>query len=227
LFKENEDHSLYYCVSAKCNGEIGWGLKPEVFGDFKTSMLGWLHHIHQLDITETRKYGEWIEFSQAPHSTWNAFMQDYTRKKIDEAIIFLEDQEEEIAFIEKLAGAIEPLLDVLPENRGLIHGDYGANNIFANAEGEVTGIFDWELSKFGDFVYDLGWLDYWGMYEQISFSEDYLELCRKSRNLNTDNYEERVHCYKLAVGLHMAWFSSKIENKEWYRSGKKLILPLL
>jgi len=107
LFAEKEDHSLFYCISEKCDGDISWKLDSGVLDILKSNMLEILLEIHQTDISETRGYGDWWVFKEASHTTWREFMIHYTKSKIDEARTFLKGQKEEIEFIDRLGKEID------------------------------------------------------------------------------------------------------------------------
>src|SRR5207249_1974221 len=49
------------------------------------------------------------------------------------------------------------LLPRCPEERQVVHGDYGYDNVLAE-HGRVTGVLDWEALRYGDPLYDVAYL---------------------------------------------------------------------
>lgn len=47
---------------------------------------------------------------------------------------------------------------VPPQRTGIVHGDYRPGNLAFGPDGDVRGVFDWELATSGDPMADLGWL---------------------------------------------------------------------
>jgi hygromycin-B 4-O-kinase len=99
-----------------------------------------------------------------------------------------------------LLSAYERLINCCGEDRGLIHGDYGSNNVLAK-EGRVTGVLDWDLAMVGDPLYDVANVYFWATHLQcMRVQADY--FTRTLSDLH--NYSERVSCYALRIGLEEA-----------------------
>ncbi len=220
-FENSEDKNLYYSINDKCEGKIGYTLPLGVIKGLRTSLIEYLYKINQIDITETKNFGDWLKFNEASHSSWREFLVEYTQTKLDYLLNYFKDNAEEIKYVETLGERIRELFEYCPEEKYLIHGDYGLHNVIATEEGEITGILDWELSKFGDFVYDVSWLDYWGKYDNQTYKENYLEYYETQKGETIVNYSERTLCYILCVSLHMAWFYCLSGQIDGYYSGKK------
>ncbi|MFX0063819.1 MAG: aminoglycoside phosphotransferase family protein [Candidatus Hermodarchaeota archaeon] len=224
LFQEFKKSNLYYCISEKCEGKILYSFDKKALAHFKKPLIEILYKIHQIDISDTSNFGLWIDMRQAPFLSWEAFLQDYISSKVDYLSDFFTGNSEELGFIQQLEEEIRDLLYFCSEERHLIHGDYGAHNAVAIEPNKITGIIDWELSKFGDFVYDVAWLDYWGYYDNQSYKDGYQTIYESKNNQKIKNFEERLLCYKLCVGLHMSYFDCISGQLDAYKIGKKQIL---
>lgn len=65
---------------------------------------------------------------------------------------------------------------------------------------KITGVLDWAESRLGDFVYDIAYLEFWS--KHISYKQLWQEWLRgKKLNLHLSNFEERIQCYMLHIGL--------------------------
>jgi hygromycin-B 4-O-kinase len=58
---------------------------------------------------------------------------------------------------ELFSGPIRALIRYIPEERKLVHGDYGYGTVLSDHQ-EITGVLDWESALFGDPLYDIGHL---------------------------------------------------------------------
>jgi aminoglycoside phosphotransferase (APT) family kinase protein len=228
VFDNNESNPRFYCISELCEGKMLFQFEKEVMDRLIIEMLEILYKIHSIDISETKGYGDWLEFKEAIYNSWKSFLQEYTKKHIDYLLNYFKDKPEDKEIIEKLKLKISKLLPLCPEERYLVHGDYGAHNTIA-IPGRITGIIDWEISKFGDFIYDIAWLEYFGHYgkERIYFADMYKKIYEKRSNQKIKNFEERLTCYILCVCLHMAYFYCTSSQIQAYESDKPIILSLL
>jgi hygromycin-B 4-O-kinase len=112
------------------------------------------------------------------------------------------------------------LLDSCPEERWLVHGNYGFGNVLAR-EGRVTAVLDWIDAKYGDFVYDLAWLDFWA--PQRDYPGHYL-LRRPDKSPEIPRFAERLRCYKLYIGLDALRFFAKAGREDAYRFARERVL---
>lgn len=99
-----------------------------------------------------------------------------------------------------LLSTYERLIDSCPEDRGLIHGDFGANNVLTD-EGRITGVLDWDLAMVGDPLYDVANISFWATH--LPCMEVQAEYFTRTLS-DVPNYDERVACYALRIGLEEA-----------------------
>ena len=98
--------------------------------------------------------------------------------------------------------------------RYLVHGDYSLSNILSIND-EITGVLDWDNCMQIDYVYDI-------VYLQQSFNNEF-DLYKhfyKSQGFNTDNFEERVLCMKIFIGLDSLRFYAKNNYVDLYEKRK-------
>jgi hygromycin-B 4-O-kinase len=115
------------------------------------------------------------------------------------------------------------LLDYCPEERYLLHGDYGFDNVLAH-EGKITAVLDWALSQYGDFLYDTAYLHY------FSYQYGFLELFREfyaNKNRSIPFYDERMMCYTCFIGLNAMKFFAMAQLQQEYTWARERILSLL
>jgi hygromycin-B 4-O-kinase len=115
------------------------------------------------------------------------------------------------------------LLDHCPAERYLVHGGYGFGNVIAH-QGKVSGVVDWIDAKYGDFCFDIAWLDFWPA------GHDFGELFRRyyaDKGLSIPHYAERVLCYQCYIALDGLRFFAKTENQDAYQWTRAHILARL
>ena len=84
---------------------------------------------------------------------------------------------------------------------------------------------DWPNAKYGDFLYDVAWLDFWaaeGRF-QAQFHQYYL-----AHNWAIPPYTERIRCYQAYMGLNALRFFAKTENYpayQWVQDRISAIFP--
>jgi hygromycin-B 4-O-kinase len=115
------------------------------------------------------------------------------------------------------------LLDSCPDDRYLVHSNYGFGNVLAEG-GRITAALDWLDAKYGDFLYDVAWLDFWApeIGFQARFATHYAE-----RGVAVPNYAERILCYECYIALDALRFFAKRRNEEAYRWARERILVLM
>lgn len=115
------------------------------------------------------------------------------------------------------------LLQVCPEERYLVHGGYGNDNVLAQG-GKVTAVLDWIDAMYGNFVYDIAWIDFWA--RGIDFPELFRQVYT-SHGMSLAQYQERIACYKCYMGLDAMCFFAKTGDREGYRSTCRILRNLL
>ncbi len=112
---------------------------------------------------------------------------------------------------ERTIRRIFELVDHCPERRDLIHGDLLHQNVLVSeAADEVTAVFSWKCSTWGDFLYDVAWLTFWGPWHPGIEAVDVWNRTLTGGLSPEDLHDaaRRHHCYELHIGAqHLAWCS--------------------
>ena len=118
------------------------------------------------------------------------------------------------ASIDRWTALVAGTVAKLPQRRGLVHGDFGSNNVLV-LRGLVSGVLDWSEARIGDPLYDLanvlfwrGWLDC--MEQQCRYFEQ-REPWRLAER-------ETLSFYQLQIGLltlHGAFADSDVRLIDW------------
>lgn len=213
------DDVYHFAISYKAEGKHIMDLTEEEYIKTLPSLLSTMDAIHGLDIKETNGFGKWNLNGIGAYNTWKDFIlavKEYPEKENLFEISFLEKD-----IWQKIYLKMEELMEFCPEERFLVHGDYGNNNAVSDGE-KVTGVFDWADSLYGDFLYDIAWIIFWlKKLKRIKQIEDYY------RSKNISNFGQRLLCYKLRIGLSSISFYAYSKQKDKYDSIKQRTLDLL
>lgn len=212
----------FYSITSKLDGVIMDDLDQESFGNSLLDFALVVKEIHGIDLDSTIGFGDWNpEDGNGNHKMWKDFLLSleddnyFDWDKLFKKGIFEEEH------YHKIFNKMRDLSVNLSEDRKLIHGDLGYNNILIK-DGKVSGVLDWGISKYGDFIYDFAWLDFW---TNITNYSEILKPNYKKEALF--NFDERILCYKLHVALTTMGFFAVRENREGYRDASSRALRLL
>lgn len=203
---------IYYAISKKIEGNLFFSFKGEKFEKLLPNFITTLDAIHNTNIEKYSGYGDWNAKGVAYFSSWKTFLESiqdnnyFNWKQVFATTPFTKDT------FELLFKKHQSLLEFCPEDRNLIHGDYGVNNILAK-EDKITGVLDWGLSMYGDPLYDVAWIDFWPA--QAPFGEIFFKHY-KAKGINVKNYWERILCYKIHFVIASMHFYATSNNKEMY-----------
>jgi len=221
--KINSD--LRFCISQRVKGKVLLSFTREELEILKDVILEVLDAIHATDISETKGYGKWDAEGKGEAESWKEYLltvDKYAKGEAGAPSLF------ETTFLEKdfwdsAYARLTELTAFCPEKRFLVHSDYGSNNVLSDGK-KITGVIDWESSRYGDFIYDVAWLSFWS--RTLDFQNIYSEHLEKKK-IKIENYNERMLCYKLYIGLSGMSFFAYSGQKEKYDKIKETLSNLL
>lgn len=219
------DNDLHFCISQKVQGKILALFSNKELEILRPAMFEVLKAIHATDISNTKGYGKWDDKGQGEYASWKEFLLsvDLYTKGVSGAPSLFETTFLEKNFWDKAYSRFIELVPFCPEERFLVHGDYGSDNILSDGE-KITGVIDWGGSKYGDFIYDVAWLSFWS--HNLDYQESYLEYSKKKMT-PLKNFNERLLCYKIFIGLRSMSFFAYSGQKDKYVKTKEAVASLL
>jgi hygromycin-B 4-O-kinase len=136
--------------------------------------------------TQLALYGTWHEALRAPALKATSWESAWT-----------EPRSRQLA---ELLDTYNALVGHCPDERRLVHGDWGSNNLLV-ADGRVTAVLDWENAAIGDPFYDVA-TRFWTTWPPVT-------TCMMLQTAYCDalfddqpGYRDRARCYDLHHGLH-------------------------
>jgi hygromycin-B 4-O-kinase len=210
----------YYAIAQKMPGRGLNFLSQDEYQQALPSIIQTLVAIHQVKVHEGQDFGGFDDHGIGVSPSWKGFIAKVNEEERPDGFFgkwhvlfsttFLERDLFETVYKHMLR-----LLEFCPEERHLVHGGYGHNNLLTQ-EGKVTGVLGWFDAMYGDFVYDIARIDLWPPYG-IDYAE-FFHQYYASKGISLPNYRERMTCYKLYTGLDGMRFFAKTNNREKYQS---------
>jgi hygromycin-B 4-O-kinase len=213
----------HYAISEKAQGKTIAEYSAEETESQVPTMLNVLDEIHAIDVSKTTGYGYWNPDSTGDFNSWNetilAVATDPWRKW--DELFANRSMEKDLYDI--LNAKLKELIEFCPEDKSLIHGDYGWENLLSDGK-KVTGVIDWSESRYGDFIYDVAWMTFWpSPYNYgIAFDKHFEE-----KKVDIPNYKKRILCYQVYIALNSLGFYAYSNQKEKYQWAKDRITGLI
>ena len=153
--------------------------------------------IHQSLLPSSEGFGPFNECGHATFSSWQSFLQSTIRGK---------DQQWDHLFASNLldATALQPVMQSYlrltghcPEERKLVHGDFGSNNVLTDGK-KITGVLDWDCALYGDPLFDVAGSFFWSPWlDCMRIQSEFFQRTLR----NEANFAVRLQCYQLRCGL--------------------------
>lgn len=219
---------LSYAISPLMPGQNMTGLSPEETASYLPTLIATLDAIHASDVSDSRGYGAFDAQGIAPYPTWRAFITSIGDEHPPGSFygnwhsLFAETFLEREVW-ERVHAAMLRLLDYCPEQRWLLHADYAFGNVLVQ-DGRITAVLDWANAMYGDFLFDIAWLDYGLPNHQIL---DRYAAYVAAQGRTIAHYQERLRCYRYLIALDSMRFYAKVGKEDEYMAIKAQILPTL
>ncbi|MFA6518905.1 MAG: aminoglycoside phosphotransferase family protein [Candidatus Shapirobacteria bacterium] len=210
----------FYSISGLCLGNPLIDGNKELPSVQVESIISAADQIHSVSVPKFTNFGVADINGAAVYKSWEKWIfKKNTVVTKDDGSFYSWEEVEKIPFVDEktiksLAVQIKKLVHFVPEERYLIHGDFGPGNIMINND-LVTGVIDWNEFGYGDFLFDIAWLDFW--ISKTNFSKAYKSHFQK-KNQNIPFYEERLMCHKLFIGLNTLGIYATIDWEGGYKS---------
>lgn len=159
------------------------------------------------DLSGTTGFGYFDARGVAPCPSWHDFLTSVSDpQRFDWDRVGASADRELIA---KALQLIQTLSDYCPEERCLIHGDFGSYNVLTDGE-RITAVIDWDLGLFGDPLYEIANLLFWGEPHMMPVIAGFQAMRA------TPNTDKRLLCYQLRIGLREIYASATGQGPTLY-----------
>ena len=208
----------YFVISERVHGVPLEQVSPEVWKKVVPKLVHMLEALREFPVSETSGWGIWKSNGCAEYSSWHEHLLSVNEdqknqrthgwrvklKKFSQQ--GLEAFEWGLGKLKKFAGSNVP--------HSLLHCDLINRNVLVDKT-QVTGMFDWGCSCFGDHLYDLAWFEFWEPWHSnldIPLLHQSLEKSWQQIGYFPTNKMERLKACYVHIGLDHIAYTAHTEN---------------
>ncbi len=198
----DEQHA--FCITECVSGLTLQDVNHEVIKQLLQPTADVWFALQEYNLSQTSGYGNFDANGRGQYTTW----QEYLLSILNTTSPY-RDHIDQTSLIYIIA-VFTSLIPFCPEERHLIHGDFGSNNILTDGR-RITTVLDWDCAKYGDSLFDVATAYFWSTWlDCMAAQAAYYEA-----NLtHLPNYRERLLCYQLHIGLSEVY--DNILHHDWH-----------
>lgn len=208
----------YYAISKKVEGDMIDNLSPTDIQSIISPLYNLFDAMRTTDTSKSYGYGAWDINGNGENKTWKEFLISIKDNSPSSRLGGWEQKLNSRKKDKEIFGdayqQLHLLVDKCPEERNIIHSDLLHYNLLIK-KNKISAVIDWGCAKYGDFLYDISWFIFWQFWypsmNNINFKEYTLEYF-KMKKASLENFEERIKCYQLNIGLDSMVYCSYKEN---------------
>jgi hygromycin-B 4-O-kinase len=207
---------LRFAITEKAPGRNLLQIPRDEYVALIPQLIDVLDAIHQVPVGDGQGYGIFDGSGVAQSPSWRRHLEFVTEEPAEGVFrswhSLFEMSFLDKGFFERLYSEMLQLIEYCPEERYLVHGDYGHGNVLAQG-GSITAVLDWMSAKYGDFLYDIAWLGFWSPVD--GWRERFEQHYRRAER-EVPYYSERVLCYQCYIALEALKFYAKVDARPSY-----------
>ena len=219
----DEAFGAWYCVSTRARGTPLEALDAGEWSATVPSIFSLFDALRLADVSATTGYGAWDREGTAPHATWQDYLADVIEDRPGARTSgwkrrLVDAPEGDDAFMRGYDAMLD-LATAFPGPRSLIHNDLLNRNALT-VGGQVTSVFDWGCSLYGDFVYELATIVFWSPWYPVIERSDMASRALDhygDMGLDVPNFDDRLRCCALHIGLVHIAYNAFLDDLETLR----------
>jgi hygromycin-B 4-O-kinase len=220
---------MHYAISERAFGKFIDNLDRQEMQIILPALFSLFDQMRELDTSESKGFGNWNKHGDGGFDSWRSYLLDVINDSPDKPTHGwkqnLINSKFGLADFEKIYVKLQECIDYCPEMRHVIHSDLIYFNLLVSDSAEkIASVLDWGCAKYGDFLYDIAWFDFWKFWYPSMKDVDFSKIARQhleQQNLPTENiknFERRMLCYKIHIALDSLVYSAFKENWEFYET---------
>lgn len=219
---------LPYKISMMMPGRPMIDMSDEEIEGYVPLLIETLDRIHASGVSDSSGYGGFDERGIAPYRSWREFIASVSDEHEPGTFFGKWHTMFDETFLERdlwdrIYAAMVRLLDYCPEGRWLLHADYAFGNVLVQ-DGRITAVLDWANALYGDYLFDVEWLNYVLPNHQIL---DRFTAYYAAQGRTVPHFDERIRCYRYLIILDSMRFWALVGKEEEYIAMREKILPTL
>jgi hygromycin-B 4-O-kinase len=211
----------YFAISSRAYGDPLESLGAPAWNATLPSLFSALDAIRTVDISGTSGYGGWDAHGNARGASWREFLlsveaDDRSRRTYGWRRLLAESEVGDAPFRAGMVRMAE-FADACPDARFVVHADLINRNVLVDSN-RITAVFDWGCSFYGDFLYDVAWIEFWTPWHPAIAATDIRAEARShyaAIGLDVADLDARLRCCLIHIGLdHQAYcaFTGRTED---------------
>jgi hygromycin-B 4-O-kinase len=197
----------FFAISERLSGDVLESIDGARMERLLPSLMETLDAMRLADVSGTTGYGGWGADGIGGYPTWRAMLldagtDDPSQRTHGWRARLADSPTGDGPFLEAL-GVLTSLAGDLPEPRHLIHSDFMNRNVLVEDD-HVSAVFDWGCAMYGDFLFDLAWIDFWAPWSQDWDGVDIVGAAARHYDaigLDVPKFAERLRACQIYIGL--------------------------
>lgn len=227
VVKSGKIDEIFFSISNKVEGKTISSYSASEQNIIINDVVKLFVNMSHIYIEPSKGFGLISPNGFAPYKSWGEVLEKFFREDQegfykDWTKLYKQSFLEKSLFQEGYSAMIE-LSKYSPCTPCLVHGDFHLWNMLSDGN-QVTGIVDWELAMYGDFMFDLGVLHLWTPH--LDFPQKVRDLWLEAGN-DIMFFEERLRCHMLFKAIDGLRFYAKQEAKPSYDYTRNKVVTLL
>jgi hygromycin-B 4-O-kinase len=202
----------YFAISTRAHGVDLESLGRDDWTDIVPELLTVLDEIRTVPVPADAGFGGWDATGRAPLRTWREHLLAVSVDTPDRRTHGWTRLLAELPFGDEAFAAgylrLTELADPTMNPRFLVHSDLLNRNVLVQ-DRRITAVFDWGCSIYGDFLYDIAWIEFWSPWYPSMSGVDFVAAARNRlavQGVDVEGFDERLRCCLLHIGLdHLAY----------------------
>lgn len=187
----------FYCVSEFVAAPTFQDLDPPTIRATLPAVLALHEAIQRVDVRSDAGFGTFNEAGWAAFRSWPEWLLHHTEGPGFDWDPVIRSGLVPGSLIRAALAAFRRLVDGVPNEHALFHGDFGSNNLLVR-DAHIAAVLDWDEAGYGDWLFDVAGAYYWrrhlpAMDQAARYYDEHLgELL---------GYQRRVLCYQFRAAL--------------------------
>ena len=208
----------YFAISGRALGEMLDDLDKDSMHRVVPAVFRMLDALRAVDLSFTQGLGGWEAPGIGSHQRWRDYLLEAANDPPDRfyhgwRASLANSPVGDSAFLEAFE-RLKQLAAEPPDGRHLIHNDLLHRNVLVSAD-KISAVIDWQCSLYGDLLYDIALLSYGAPWFPSMEGIDWVAEARRhfaSIGLDVPNFEERLLCCQIHVGLEAQQWNVYMKN---------------
>ena len=213
----------FFAISERVEGKIPNHFNRKEITKLMPDIVKVLGLIHSVNVSNKKGFGSWNTEGVGKDKSWKDVLLRYFQE-VDES---WEKKYENTIFEKEIFDQtrenLQGIVDSLSGVHFLVHADYGFDNLLFKGS-KITGVIDWEHSAYGDFLYDVAWLEFWA--PNVGFAKIFKDYYQKSE-IDITNWDNRILSCICYLGAGALGFFATFEQRKKYDWARKRLLYFL